>query len=133
MSQQQQDPPISPSPRAMDKPNYFVLQTMMDMDVSNHPPMITTPPLSLLLDKTGIESVESPLASSHLPDISNSIILNSFPDASNPPPPIQMPPMASFDNILAGLLQEAHSCITSLDRKIQKLNDEKINLLNILS
>ena len=66
MSQQQQDPPISPSPRAMDKPDYFILQTMMDMDISNHPPMITTPPLSLLLDKTGIESVKSPLASSHL-------------------------------------------------------------------
>ena len=117
----------------MDEPDYFVLQTMMDMDVSNHPPMITTPPLSLLLDETGIESVKSPLTSSHLPDVSNSIVLNSFPDALNLPPPIQMPPMASFDNILAGLLWEAHSCITSLDRKIQKLNDEKINLLNILS
>jgi len=31
MSQQQQDPPISPSPRAMDEPDYFILQTMMDM------------------------------------------------------------------------------------------------------
>src|SRR6266436_9441131 len=59
MSQQQQDPPISPSPRAMDEPDYFILQTMMDTDISNHPPLITTPPLSLLLDKTGIESVES--------------------------------------------------------------------------
>ena len=133
MSQQQQDPPISPLPRAMDKPDYFVLQTMMDMDISNHPPMITTPPPSLLLDETGIESVESPLTSSHLPDISSSIILNSFPDMLNLPPPVQTPPMVLFDNILAGLLWEAHSCITSLDRKIQKLNDEKINLLNILS
>ena len=101
-------------------------------DISNHPPSITTPPPSLLLDETGIKSVESPLASSHLPTISNSIIPNSFPDMSNPPP-IQMPSMASFDNILAGLLQEAHSHITSLDHKIQKLNDKKINLLNVLS
>ncbi len=129
MSQQQQDPPISPSPRAMDKPDYFILQTMMDMDISNHPPMITTPPPSLLLDETGIKSVESHLTSSHLPDISNSIVLNSFPDMLNLPPPIQMPSMASFDNILAGLLQEAHSRITSLDCKIQKLNDAQCSEL----
>src|SRR5258708_21217344 len=132
MSQQQQDPPISPSPRAMDEPDYFILQTMMDTDISNHPPLITTPPVCLLLDKTGIESVESPLYSSHLPNISNSIIPNSFPDMSNPSP-IQTPSMALFDNILVGLLREAHSHITSMDCKIQKLNDEKINLLDILS
>src|SRR5258708_10978013 len=132
MPQQQQDPPISPLPRAMDKPDYFILQTMMDMDISNHPPSITTPPPSLLLDETGIESVKSPLTSSHLPNVSNSIILNSFPDVLNPPP-IQMPSMALFDNILARLLWEAHSCITSLDHKIQKLNNKKINLLNVLS
>src|SRR5258708_17891811 len=53
------------------------MSTLLEVTVSNHPPMITTPPPSLLLDETGMESVESiPLASSHLPNVSNSIVPN---------------------------------------------------------
>src|SRR5260221_2693416 len=60
MSQEYPDDPLtSPLSRALEEPNYFILQNMMDMDMSNVPPSNLMPPPSLLLDRMGIEAVKS--------------------------------------------------------------------------
>ncbi len=68
MSQDYPDnPPTSPLSRALEEPDYFIPQNMMDTDMSNIPPSNSMPPLSLLLDGMGIKAVKSPLASNSLP------------------------------------------------------------------
>src|SRR5258708_8621633 len=100
------DPPTSPLSRALEEPNYFILQNMMDTDVSNIPPLNSMPPPSLLLDRMGIEAVESPLALNHLPIVLSPLTItsNSLPVISTPLP-IQMPTIPPSKNILTDLLQ----------------------------
>ena len=111
MSQEYPDDPLtSPLSRALEEPNYFILQNMMDMDMSNVPPSNLMPPPSLLLDRMGIEAVKSPLTSNHLPVVLSPLTVTSNPlPVISTPLPIQTPTIPPSKNILVDLLWEAHS------------------------